>query len=45
MVSDFVEQKKRKLGDLSEQEKKIRKEIKEYELQNTDLIGKIKILE
>ena len=45
VVSDFVEQKKRKLGDLSEQEKKIRKEIKEYELQNTDLIGKIKILE
>ena len=45
VVSDFVEQKKRKLGDLSEQEKKIRKEIKVYELQKTDLIGKIKILE
>ncbi|MDF0680175.1 MAG: hypothetical protein P0116_04340 [Candidatus Nitrosocosmicus sp.] len=45
VISDFVEQKKRKLVDLFEKEKKIRKEIKVYELQKTDLIGNIEKLE
>ena len=45
VISDFIEQKKKELGDLSEREKKIVEEINRYELQKRDLIQKIEILE
>ena len=45
VVSYFIEQKKRELGDLTKKEKEILEEINRYELQKTDLIGKIGILE
>ena len=45
VVSYFIEQKKRELGDLTKKEKEISEEINRYELQKTDLIEKIGILE
>ena len=45
VVSYFIEQKKRELGDLFEKGKKIREEIIVYELQRTEIIEKIGILE
>ena len=45
VISDFIEQKKRELGDLSEKEKKIAEEINRYELQKRELIQEIEILE
>ena len=40
VISDFIEQKKRELGDLSEREKKIGEEINQYELQKRELLRK-----
>jgi hypothetical protein len=45
VVSDFIEQKKRELGDLSKKEEKIGEEINQYELQKTGLLEKIERLE
>ena len=45
VISDFIEQKKMELGDLSEKEKMIGEEINRYELQKGDLIQEIEILE
>ena len=45
VISDFIEQKKKELGDLSKKKKKITEEINQYELQKRELLEKIKILE
>ena len=45
VVSDFIEQKKMELGDITKKEKEISEEINRYELQKTDLIEEIEILE
>ncbi|CAN5811784.1 hypothetical protein BH23THE1_BH23THE1_22660 [soil metagenome] len=45
VISDFIEQKKKELGDLSKKGKKISEEINRYELQKGELVEKIGILE
>jgi uncharacterized protein YeeX (DUF496 family) len=45
VISDFVEQKKKELGDLSEREKKMGEQINVYDYQKRDLLEKIGILE
>ncbi len=44
VVSDFIEQKKRELGELTEKGKKIGEEINQYESTKRDLIQKIETL-
>ncbi|MDN5847745.1 MAG: hypothetical protein L0H53_15885, partial [Candidatus Nitrosocosmicus sp.] len=45
VISDFIEKKKKELGDLSKKKKKISEEINQYELQKGELVKKIGILE
>lgn len=45
VVSDFIEQEKKELGDLSKKGKKILQEINQYELQKGELVEKIEKLE
>ena len=45
VISDFIEKKKKEIGDLSKNEKKISKEINQYELQKGELVEKIGALE
>ena len=41
VISDFIEKKKKEIGDLSKNEKKISEEINQYELQKRELVEKI----
>ncbi len=45
VISDFIEKKKKELGDLFKKGKKISEEINRYELQKGELVEKIEILE
>lgn len=45
VISDFIEKKKKEIGDLSKNEKKISEEINQYELQKGELVEKIGALE
>jgi hypothetical protein len=45
VISDFIEQKKKELVDLSKKRNKISEEINRYELQKGELVEKIRILE
>lgn len=45
VISDFIEKKKKELGDLSKKGKKISEEINQYELQKRELIEKMERLE
>jgi hypothetical protein len=45
VISDFIEKKKKEIGDQSKNEKKISEEINQYELQKGELVEKIGALE
>ena len=45
VISDFIEQKKRELGDLSKKGKKIGEEINQYTFQKKELIQRIRNLD